>query len=240
MKNYKKYLIAILLLSFAFVPAFAKEDKPIGTIQQQISLEGMPQGISFITGAELKLLGGKVIIPKGSTVYAKVIDSQGERRWHKSGFIICKLKGYTTPNPQNTEDEDYTNIERKDIYMVARKYEAIDKKQAGKTAAEVTATTAAGIVIPGIDIAYYFTKGMIKKQDDLTRFKSGVHCAYENSIFWFWLKGKPIDLEENASIKFTEISEERAEKLQEQIEKRKERSEKMQERKEAVKEFMSY
>ena len=81
---------------------------------------------------------------------------------------------------------------------------------------------------------------MIHKEEGKTRFKSGISSAYENSIFWFWLKGKPMDLEENASISFTEIDKNKLEKLNNQIEKRKVRSEKIQEKKESVKEFMSY
>ena len=226
----------MVLFSVILIPTYAREPKPVGVVQQQINNEEMPQGISFVAQTELKLSNGEIIIPKDSVVYAYIINTQGERRWHKSGFIICKLKGYTVSETQ----EDFVDIEKNEIYMVARKYAPTDKKEVAKTAVEVSATTAAGFIIPGVDIVYYFTKGMIRKQEGKTRFKSGISTAYENSIFWFWLKGKPIDIEENALISFVEINKEKAEKLNNRIEMRKDRSERMQDRKENFKEFMSY
>lgn len=238
MKLFRKILIfTLVLFLFISIPTFAKTEKKIATVGHQTEMEGELKGISFKVQSDLILSNGKRIIPKNSTVYAYILDTQDERRWHKGGFVVCKLKAYTTPY---MDEEKTVDIEKDDLYMVARKYQAIDKKQAAITAAEVTTTTAASFVIPGIDIAYYFTKGMIKKQEGKTRFKSGVSTAYENSIFWFWLKGKPIDLEEDTNISFKEISEKEAQKLVGKIEKRKEKSERMQERKEAVKEFMSY
>ena len=72
---------------------------------------------------------------------------------------------------------------------------------------------------------------MINKQEGKSRFKSGVSNAYENSIFWFWLKGKPIDLEADVSICFKEITKEKAQKLTKQINKRAEKSEKYKKKK---------
>ncbi len=234
MKLYIKFLICIFLFLVAIIPVSAKEGKPIGTIQEQIFSDEMPEGISFIVQSDLKLSEGKIIIPKSSTVYAYVVNTQKERRWHKSGFIICRLKSYISPE---TEDkETLVDIENEEIYLIARQYEAIDKKEAGKTAVELTATTAAAFMIPGADIAYYFTKGMIRRKEGQTRFKSGISTAYENSIFWFCLKGKPIELEEDTNIKFKEITKEEAEKLNAKIEKRIERSERMYGRKETVEE----
>jgi len=232
MKSNIKYIALALILAYTVVPTQALQQKQIATVQEQIEIDGMPKGISFVNNTELRLLNGEEIIPEGSTIYAHVVDTQGERRWHKSGFVICNLRGYE----KNGRYHDVDN----NIYMVGRKYEPIDKKEAAKTAAEITATTAAGIIVPGADIAYYFTKGMIKKKEDCTRFKSGISTAYENSIFWFWLKGKPLDLEDNASLSFKEITKDEAKELQEKIKLRKEKSERMEERKEAVKEFMSY
>lgn len=266
MKKLKNCLIFALVAIFMVSTSVYADNtaKSKGTIQQQINDEDMPDGISFTTTTELILDNGEVVIPKDSTIYAYVVGTKGERRWHRSGFALCKLKGYEpskevkaktitsepkkdiptginvnsqdnnsrlkydviTLAPANNEVKEeiekeieeevavpkntFVDIEKKDIYMVARKYEAIDKKQAAKTAAELTTTTAAGFIIPGVDIAYYFTKGMIKKKEGKTRFKSGVSTAYENSIFWFWLKGKPLDLEENASISFKEIDRDKA------------------------------
>ncbi len=236
MKIFKNILWIFALFLVVLTPAYAK-DESIGTVQQQINSEQMPNGISFIAQTELKLSDGRVSIPKDSTVYAYITNNQGERRWHRGGFIICKLKGYILPG---ATEKDFVDIEENEIYMVARRYAPIDKKEAAKNVAEFGISTAAGFIVPGIDIAYYFTRGMIHKEEGKTRFKSGISSAYENSIFWFWLKGKPMDLEENASISFTEIDKNKLEKLNNQIEKRKVRSEKIQEKKESVKEFMSY
>lgn len=104
-----------------------------------------------------------------------------------------KLLGYT-------DSDEYVDMSERNIYLIARKYEKIDGKDAAKTGAKLTLSTAAGLIIPGIDIAYYFTKGVIQNTKADTRFKSGVHNAYDNSIMWFFLKGKSIALNEGDMI----------------------------------------
>ena len=105
MKIFKNILWIFALFLVVLTPAYAK-DESIGTVQQQINSEQMPNGISFIAQTELKLSDGRVSIPKDSTVYAYITNNQGERRWHRGGFIICKLKGYTMPDKAETEFVD--------------------------------------------------------------------------------------------------------------------------------------
>ena len=128
-----------------------------------------------------------VKIPKGTLVKAKIDSVTMERRFHKSGFLVVDFV-------EIGDGERANSIEHLNIGGVARKYEQVDKKDATLTGAELTTTTVAAFVIPGIDILYYFTKGFIQNTKADTRFKSGVHNAYDNSIMWFFLKGKPIKL----------------------------------------------
>lgn len=128
-----------------------------------------------------------------SKIIAVVESIQKERRWHKSGFVALKVLGVE-------ENGAYCDLSDSNIKAIVRKYDKINKKDAAKTGAELTATTAASFIIPGIDIVYYFTKGTIKNDNGDTRFKSGVHTAYENSICWFFLKGKPIALNRNDTV----------------------------------------
>jgi hypothetical protein len=41
--------------------------------------------------------------------------------------------------------------------------------------------------------------------------------AYDNSIFWFWLKGKPIELAEGDELRRNSINREKAEKINSKI-----------------------
>ena len=218
----------LLLIFLAFVPAVIAQEKVTAVIDQTNSVQETDT-IFFKISNQLILSSG-IIIPDNSTIMVQILDIQDARRWHKSAYLVSKLITYKTG-----AQETAINVEDKDIYLVIRKYETLDKKQASKTAAEIGVTTAASFMIPGIDIAYYFTKGMIKKEEGKTRFKSGVSSAYENSIFWFWLKGKTIDLDENAVIKLVEVNKDKAMKLKSDIEKRKENQEKREQKKKHLK-----
>ena len=124
------------------------------------------------------------------------------------------------------EESETVDISDKNIYLIAKKYEAVNKKDAAILTSELVLTQAASIVgscfiiFAPVDIVYFFTKGSITKEKDPNWFKSGVSCAYDNSICWFWLKGKPLDLKENDSVKLKSVKEKRALKLTKQIEKR--------------------
>ena len=231
----KKYFIKFIVVLLLFAPAIAQEKvKTTGVIKQNNNLVQDNKRVSFQISKTLNLKSG-ITIPENSIITVEIINIQDNRRWHKSAFLVSKLLGYIE-NPESA----INTLEDQNIYFVIRKYEALDKKEVAKTVAEVGATTAASFVVPGVDIAYYFTKGMIKKKEGVTRFKSGVSTAYENSIFWFWLKGKSLDLDENCSIKLQEVDEARAQKLINQIEQRKEKKQKLEEKKQGFKEFMSY
>ena len=60
---------------------------------------------------------------------------------------------------------------------------------------------------PGVDIAYYFVKGAIQNEKADTRLKSGVHNAYDNSILWIFLKGKPIVFNKGAYVKLLMVKD---------------------------------
>ena len=185
----KKILVYIFIFCIFVQPVLANDKtKTIGQMQNELTTETIGKSIS------LSLITPWCIdettnIPQDSTINIYIENSSKEKRFHRSGFFLGKIISYTEPNSNST-----TNLEKNNILVVGRKYEAVKGSEVAKTGTEITATTIAGFIIPGSDIVYYFTKGAIKNEAG-TRFKSGVHCAYDNSIFWFILKGKPINLQ---------------------------------------------
>ncbi len=216
MKIIKKIIIIFLLILLITSPVLAKDSiKLITNIDNEFNLSEIPNEVYFKTQKKTTILTD-ITIPQRSIITAEVLQAQKERRWHKSGYIVCKLKSYTL---------EYTNevidLSDKNIYIIARKYETINKKEASILATEIVLTQAASFFAPGVDILYFFTKGAIQRQKHPNWFKAGVSNAYDNSICWFWLKGKPINLGKNDKVQLKGINEEKAYKLKTQIDHRK-------------------
>lgn len=231
----KKILTIILITSIMFLqcPVLAKDKIQIyGNINEEFTLsKDLPEEITFFT-TEPSVINEELTIPENSTITVEVINAQKELRWHKSGYILCKLKNYTS------ENEETVDLSPENIYLVARKYVPINKKDAAILSTEIVLTQAASIVgscfifFAPVDIAYFFTKGAIIKKKHPNWFKSGVMEAYDNSIFWFQLKGKPIELAEGDDLKLKSVSETKANKLNKKITKRQLKQAKKTEKKE--------
>ena len=217
MKKIIKIAVLFILLGIlTFSPIEAQDKiKMVARINQEFSLEEIPSEIDFKTMKEVTI-SDDIVIPKNSILVIETMQAQKEKRWHRSGFIIGKLKNYM---PSYYEEK--IDLTDKNIYIVVKKYEKIKGKDAAIIGTEIVLSQAASIFVPGIDILYFFSKGVIKGEKNTTRIKAGIHSAYENSIFWFWLKGKPIDLEEDETVSLKEIKEKRAMKINTKIEKRK-------------------
>lgn len=220
----KRVFSGILITILLCTPAFAaKNTNATAKINNEINMYTLPEEVSFTTKEDY-IRNDEVIIPANSTVTAKICEAQREKRWHKSGFFICKVLNYKPADSETAVDT--TNS---DIYFIARKYEPIDGKDAAILSSEIVLTQAASIVgscfifFAPVDIAYFFTKGAIQREKHDNWFKAGVFNAYDNSIFWFWLKGKPIDLQEGDDIKVKHIKKEKAEKITAKILKKKEK-----------------
>ncbi len=217
----KKFICIILSLIIFASPVISKENiKALAKIQHEFNTSDTPQNVLIKNKEEVKI-ADDIIIPPESTVVLEFVQVQKERRWHKSGFIISKLKGYYKEN-----EKDFVDLSENNIYFAARKYEELNKKDAAILTTELILTQAASIVgscfivFAPVDIAYFFTKGAIQREKNPNWFKAGVSCAYDNSIFWFWLKGKPIDLQEDETVKIKEIKEKKALKLKRKIDKK--------------------
>ena len=217
----KVFLCIALSFSIGIMPLSAKEKiNKVANIQHEFSTSNVPSELLFKTPDQSTTVG-ELVIPPNSIVSAEILQAQTERRWHKSGLIVCKLKNY-----KSDDDADVTDVSGDDIYFVVRKHKPIDKKDATILGTELIITNAASIVgscfiyFAPVDIVYFFTKGAIQRQKHPNWFKAGVSNAYDNSICWFWLKGKPIELEENDSIKFQGIEEKKALKMTSKIAKR--------------------
>lgn len=215
-KYLKKFILMFLIFIVFAVGADAKEKiKALAEITQDFSSVNPPKEVSFKLNE--KIIIDNRIIHKNSIITAEILEAQEARRWHKSGFIVLNIKDYESLLGYKTDMSD------SNIYLIARKYEKVKGKEIAITGTEIVLSQAASFFIPGIDIVYFFTKGAIQRKKNPNRFKAGISNAYENSIFWFWLKGKPIELDENETVMLKETTEKRAYKLKSQIEKRKTR-----------------
>ena len=229
MKNSVKKILSvflIMMLATSFVSAKSNKINLIADVESDLTIKTteLPDEISFKT-KEVRKITDDLSIPEGALVTLKIIKAQRELRWHKSGLILCKLKSYQPDLAQEPID-----VSDKDLYLVARKYEKIDKKEATIIGIELVLAQGASFFAPGVDIAYFFTKGAIQRKKDPNWFKAGVHNAYDNSICWFWLKGKPFELTEGEMVQIKAIKPEKAEKLSAKIDKRTSRFERQAEK----------
>ena len=223
-----KKLFLLFLILFLIVPAVSAKDKTkaVANIAMDFSKENIPDKISFYLTEDIEDDDG-FIIPKNSYVTAKIIQVQKALRWHKSGFILSKIESF---KPISSYDK--IDVLNRDIYIVAKKYEKVYAKEATILGTEIVLSQGASFFAPGVDILYFFTKGAIKKRTHPHWFMAGVSYAYENSICWFWLKGKPIELDIDDAIQIKEVDEKKAVKISKKVEKRHLKEAKKQEKKE--------
>jgi len=222
-KNLIVFILAMSLISSSvFAGETAIDEKEIknstyktkAIMSDDFSLMNAPSEVRFAADDDITLPDG-TIIPAQSIIHAAICEYQKEKRFHRSGFFICELKSYTEPVSGNIVD-----ISNKEMYFIARKYEKTDAKDAAFTSAEFTVSTAAGFILPGVDIGYYFVKGAIQRKKDPNWFRAGVSNAYDNSILWLVLKGRPIELYTGDEISLKSIDKEKAEKLKIKIDKK--------------------
>lgn len=208
-KILKKSLILTVILMLIITPVSAKDRiKILADMDTGFSLQNkeLPEEISFVaTQAETV---DTITIPQDSRITAKVLCAEQERRWHKSGIIICKVKNYC---PEGVETP--IDVSERDIYLIVRKFEPINKKEAWILGTEIFLLSGASFFAPGVDVGYFFLKGAVIGDKHPNRFIAGVHNAYDNSICWFWLKGKPIELNPDDLAKAKNITPKKAQKL---------------------------
>lgn len=212
----KRLFITALIMVITVLPVSAKSAvKAQARMTTDYSIgDNAPIEIKFMPGRKVNF-GRGVNVQSKSVITAEVYQAQKERRWHKSGFVICKLLSYTEPDSEKEID-----ISNRDIYMLARKYERVNAKDAAILSTEITTTSVASIFLPGVDIAYFFTKGAIQREKHPNWFKAGVSNAYDNSICWFWLKGKPIDVQSGDEIQLVSIKKTKARKIKAKADKK--------------------
>ena len=191
-----KKLVSLFLILSLFYPlglsVCAAPMKVRASMETNFDLDESIKTVKFHPNKTIKI-GNTIQIPPEALVTADVLKFQQEKRWHKSGFILLKLKSYELDNKT-------IEITQEDAYVAARKYEAIDKKEATILAIELAGFGALSFFVPGIDIGYFFLKGVIQGKKHPNRFIAGVHNAYDNSIFWFIEKGKPIKLNQGDKV----------------------------------------
>lgn len=236
-KSLVKSFILLLVFLMPFSTTFAKSNiKMRADVAEEFTVKNqeLPDEISFkITKS--KTIPDVISIPENSIINLKVIRAQRELRWHKGGLILCKLVSYTP------EDCDVPiDISDKELYLTVRKYEPIDKKEAWILETEIVVMQGASFFAPGVDIGYFFLKGAIQRQKHPNWFKAGVRNAYDNSIFWFPQKGKPIELTDGDQVEIKDIKTKKVDKLVQKIDKRNARFERQAAKRIARKEEKSF
>ena len=204
------------MISATYVLAVEKQNLK-AAVQSDFILNDS-KDIVFITYEDLKV-NEDLKIPKGAVVYGENMQAQRPLRWHKSGFILCKVLKYSP----DEFTADTIDVSDKDIYLAIRKYEKVYKKDVAIVTSEILVTQGASFFAPGVDILYFFTKGAIQREKNPHWFKAGVFNAYENSICWFWLKGKTINLKAGEDVKIQTLEKVKAYKLKTKMVKRKTR-----------------
>ena len=213
-----KVFIVFLALIVPFSSCFAKTNmKMRADVNEEFSIkyQDLPDEITFTT-TQAKTIPNVISIPENSLIKLKILKAQRELRWHKGGLILCKLVSYT---PLDVSDIPI-DVSDKDIYLTVRKHEDIDKKEAWILGTEIVVTQGAALFAPGVDIGYFFIKGAIQRKKHPHWFKAGVRNAYDNSIFWFPQKGKPIEIGSDDQVQIKDISQKKAEKLSKKIDER--------------------
>ena len=218
----KEFLIKSFIVFLAFVlpvcSCYAKTNMKIRADANEeftIKYQDLPDEVSFTT-TQAKTIPNVISIPENSLIRLKVLNAQRELRWHKGGLVLCKLISYTPLDVSDTP----IDVSDKDIYLTVRKYEPINKKEAWILGTEIVVMQGASFFAPGVDIGYFFIKGAIKREKHPHWFKAGVRNAYDNSIFWFPQKGKPIELNDDDQVTIKDISPKKADKLSKKIDQR--------------------
>ncbi len=212
-KIFAALLLIVIVQGISHAKTSVKLKADVNT-EFTIKNKDLPDEISFKV-KESRTIPYVVSIPEDSYITLEIIKAQRELRWHKRGLILCKLKSYT---PEGVDVP--IDVSDKDIYLVVRKHEDIDKKEAFLIGTELVIAQGASFFAPGVDIGYYFIKGAIQREKDPNWFRAGVHNAYDNSIFWFCLKGKPIELTDGEQVQIKEIKTKKVEKFTALIDKR--------------------
>ena len=218
----KEFLIKSFIVFLAFVlpvcSCYAKTNMKMRADANEeftIKYQDLPDEVSFTT-TKAKTIPNVISIPENSLIRLKVLNAQRELRWHKGGLVLCKLISYTPLDVSDTP----IDVSDKDIYLTVRKYEPINKKEAWILGTEIVVMQGASFFAPGVDIGYFFIKGAIKREKHPHWFKAGVRNAYDNSIFWFPQKGKPIELNDDDQVTIKDISPKKADKLSKKIDQR--------------------
>lgn len=205
-----KKIILMLLLVLFLVPngAYAYKKTKVNALIKEIGVDNDNRQIIYLKTEGDSELKNIAYLPEKAMIKAEVCLVQKEKRWHKHAYALLRLIEFVPD-----ESDESVNLYDDNLYLVARRYIPVDFPDAAGTGIELGATTAASFFFPGIDIAYYFAKGAIKRDNNPNWFKSGVSEAYDNSIFWFIQKGRTIKLEEEAEVQLKTISSRKVNKL---------------------------
>ena len=180
-------IVLLIFLSFPVEKSYGFfEEKIQVTILKNFSGSEPYKKVEIKTENEYFTNDG-ILFEKDSIIRGKVIEIRDAKRAKTDAYFICKIEEYTKPSQCN-------KIERLDNPLIAQSERYI-KGEKLKTIESVSTTTASFLSpIPGISAGYYLLKGMIKKEENENRIKSGLHSVYNNSIISYVEKGANLNL----------------------------------------------
>ena len=107
---FKKFLVLIFIFTLTFSPVCAKEKlKMYGNINHEFCTDVLSDKVSVRLNEE-NIMPDGTVIPAGSVLTCEIMQVQKERRWHKSGYILSKLKSYQSAGDVEPVDMSDKNI----------------------------------------------------------------------------------------------------------------------------------
>lgn len=173
-----------IIFCFLISPVFA-----LNVVVESLSdITSFKHNVSFsakvLERAEFK---SGFVLNKNDVVQGKIIRTVEAKRIKRSGYIVIK------PNAIYREGVK-VNYDR-DLEAKVTAYSKTDWKKTGKTAGLSAGLTVGSHFVPGLSQIFYFSKGVLKPQDDQSRLESGVKSVYENSPFAYIEKGQDLNIE---------------------------------------------
>lgn len=180
-------ILLLIFLSFSVEKSYGFfEEKIQVKILKNFSGSDPYKKVEFKTENEYFTDDG-ILFEKDSIIRGKVIEIRDAKRAKTDAYFICKIEEYTKPSQCN-------KVERLDIPLIAQSERYI-KGEKIKTIESLSTTTASFLCpIPGVAPGYYLLKGMIKKEENENRIKSGLNSVYNNSIISYIEKGAKLNL----------------------------------------------
>ena len=178
-----------ILLIFALVFIMAPVQADNKTVVQCLETFSTDNPSSYFTGKIIKEaeFDNGVLLRENAVITGEVIQVVEAKRAKRNAYFVIKPLTYTDPLIGKTYDVKDTDWQAKVVG-----YKPFDAKETAKSAG----VSVANFFVQGFSTVYHFGDGVIHPEEDKGRFKSGVHNAYEHSIFSYVEEGSALNVNE--------------------------------------------